>query len=95
MTMYNTASDLKQRSNKAVMPGLIAILAALLFTLIFNYFIHYYMVSPIIKITDRIERFIKNKTPYEINIETHDEIADLSDSISHLCEFVSRQEKSR
>ena len=94
LTMYNTASDLKQRSNKAVMPGLIAIIAALLFTLIFNYFIYYYMVSPIIRITDRIEGFIKNNTPYEINIESHDEIADLSESISHLCEFVSRQEKS-
>jgi hypothetical protein len=48
------------------------------------------MVNPIIRITDRIERFIKNKTPYEVNIESHDEIATLSESISHLCDFVKR-----
>ncbi|MEJ2053852.1 MAG: MCP four helix bundle domain-containing protein [Calditrichaceae bacterium] len=93
--MYKTGSDLKQRSNRAVMPGLIAIIAAILFTLIFNYFVNYYMVSPIIKITDRVKRFIINKTPYDLNIETHDEIANLSESISQLCEFVKSQESDK
>jgi len=92
--MYQTSSDLKQRSNRAVMPGLIAIFAALLFSLIFNYFIHYYMVGPIIQITDRIRRFIKKRTPYEVHVESNDEISHLSESISQLCTFVE-SEKAR
>jgi len=90
--MYQAASDLKQRSTRAVMPGLIAIIAALLFTLIFNYFVNYYMVSPIIRITDRVKRFISNKTPYDVTIESHDEIFHLSESINQLCEFVRSRE---
>ncbi len=94
-TMYQTASDLKQRSTRAVMPGLIAILAALVFTFIFNYFVNYYMISPIIRITDRIKKFIDNKTPYDVNIDSQDEISRLSESISQLCSFVSSRETER
>ncbi|HNR67058.1 MAG TPA: hypothetical protein PKN04_04435 [bacterium] len=93
--MYHTASDLKQRSNRAVMPGLVAILAALLFTLIFNYYVNYYMVSPIIRITDRVKRFIENRAPYDVSIETKDEIAELSESIAQLCQISKSREKNR
>lgn len=91
-TMYNTASMLKQRSDRAIMPGLIAIIAALLFTIIFNYFVNFFMVSPIIRITDRIERFILNRTPYVAEVPTHDEIEKLSESIGHLCNFAQDRE---
>lgn len=93
--MYETASNLKQRSNRVVMPGLVAIIAALLFTIIFNYFVNYYMVSPIIKITNRIKKYISNKTPYDVIIESHDEIANLNESISQLCSYVSSRDSER
>ena len=94
-TMYKTATALKNRSDRAVMPGLIAVIAALVFTLIFNYFVNYYMVSPITHITERIKRFILKHTPYDIQIETHDEIANLSESIGQLCEFVSAKDQNK
>ena len=43
-TMYKTATILKQRSDRAIMPGLIAIVAALLFTVIFNYFVNFFTI---------------------------------------------------
>lgn len=90
--MYRTSTSLQKRSDRAIMPGLIAIIAALVFTIIFNYFVHYYIVNPIIKITDRIKRFMMNKTPYDVTIESNDEIRHLSESISQLCELVQNQE---
>lgn len=80
-TMYDTASDLKNRARRAVMPGIVAILSALIFTIIFNYMIHYYVVSPIIKLSERIDQFLNNKTPFEINIESRDELWRLANSI--------------
>ena len=50
------------------------------------------MVSPIIRITDRIERFILNRTPYVAEVPTHDEIEKLSESIGHLCNFAEDRE---
>ncbi|MBL7178239.1 MAG: hypothetical protein ISS66_20640 [Desulfobacteraceae bacterium] len=92
-TMYNTASELKNRAHRATMPGIVAILSALIFTLIFNYFINYYMVSPIIRITRGIQRFMETGDPFNIEIETRDELFDLASSIRELVARIGSGEK--
>jgi len=82
--MYRTASDLKGRSHRATMPGLVAVLSALAFTLVFNYFVNRYVVSPIIKITKGIRRFVETGKAENIEVETKDELADLVSSIQDL-----------
>lgn len=91
--MYQTATALKNRSNRAIMPGIIAFISALVFTFIFTYLVNYYVVSPIIRITDRINKFKEKRTPYNVHIETSDELYDLSEAIEHLCESVSSREE--
>lgn len=88
-TLYRTASELKSRADRAIMPGIIAIIAALVFSLIFNYLVNYFMVSPIIRITDRIKKFQEKRTPFNVKIETHDEIAHLAEAIEHLCDSLN------
>ena len=83
-TMYNTASDLKSKAHRAVMPGIVAILSALIFTVIFNYIINYYMVSPIIALAEGIDKFLKYRIPFEVNIESKDELRHLANSIREL-----------
>jgi HAMP domain-containing protein len=83
-TMYRTASDLKERAHRATMPGVVAILAALIFSLVFNYFIHIYVVNPIISITRGIQRFLETREPFQVQVETRDEIARLASSLSDL-----------
>jgi len=82
--MYETASELKGRSHRASMPGLVAILSALIFTLVFNYFVNLYVVSPIIKITKGIRRFVETREPVNLEVETKDELADLVSSIQDM-----------
>jgi methyl-accepting chemotaxis protein len=93
--MYETASELKNRSQRAIIPGIVAIVSALVFTLIFSYLINYYIVSPIIRITDRINKFKEKRVPFEVDIETKDEILDLSEAIEHLCVSVKNQEAKK
>ena len=87
--MYITASELENRANRAIMPGIIATLSAFIFTIIFNYLVNYFMVGPIIKIRNSILKFEKEQTPYEVEIETKDEIYDLSETIKGLCDYIS------
>ena len=47
------------------------------------------MVGPIIKIRNSILKFEKEQTPYEVEIETKDEIYDLSETIKGLCDYIS------
>lgn len=83
-TMYQTASKLKNRAHRAVMPGIVAILSALVFTLLFNYFINYYVISPIIRLTTGVRNFLETNKPLDVSVETRDEIYDLTISIQDL-----------
>jgi len=82
--MYNTATDLKTRAHRAAMPGVIAIISAFVFALMFNYFVNYYMINPIIKMKRAIADFLDNNTPIHLKIGTKDELADLADYIDRL-----------
>lgn len=82
--MYKTASGLKNRAHRAVMPGVIAILSALVFTVLFNYFVNIYIVNPILSIIRAINGFTASDEPIHVKIDTNDELADLADSISNL-----------
>lgn len=82
--MYETASDLKNRARRAIMPGIIAIISAVLFTLLFNFFVNVYFVNPILSIIHSINSFLSNKKPVSVKVHSNDELADLSNSVSEL-----------
>jgi len=83
--MYQTASFLKQKSSRAITPGIVAIISALIFTVIFQYFVNYYIVNPVLWINKAIKRFLEHKIPFNVEIDTKDEFFDLATSIGALC----------
>jgi len=85
--MYLTASDLQSRASRAIMPGIVAIVAALAFSLIFNVLVNYLMVNPIINITKRINEFRMKKRPFTVDVRTNDELKDLADAIQDLTDL--------
>lgn len=92
-TLYQTASSLKNKANRAVVPGTVAIVSALVFSLIFTYLVDQFMVSPIIRITRCIENFTKKETNFDVEIKTKDEIEDLASAIHNLCSKVTLAER--
>jgi len=83
-TMYQTAMDLQNRAHRAVMPGIVAVIASLVFSIVFSYLINHYVVSPIIRITKGIQAFLRTGQAVEVNIETDDELNRLMSSIREL-----------
>lgn len=88
--LYKTASDSTIRATRAIMPGIVAILAAFFFSLMFSYFVNLYVVNPIIRITKGIHLFRENDQPFSVEVETHDEISRLASAIRELCSSRSR-----
>lgn len=82
--MYDMAVGLQSRAHRSAMPGIVAVVAAFVFVLIFNYLVYHYMVGPIIRIREGIRRFLTDGTAFEVKIETEDELGDLAHSISEL-----------
>jgi len=89
-TIYQTASALRNRMHRIIMPGIIAIVSALVFALLFNYFINHYFVSPIISITKEVQKILKTGNPSNIVIETNDELKELASTVNKLSFQVRR-----
>lgn len=88
--MFETASSLRAQANRAIMPGIVAILAALVFSLMFSYFVNLFVINPIGRITDGITQFIAKGRGFDVRLETRDELSQLTNSIRTL---VARAER--
>jgi len=79
-----TADILKNSPYRTIMPGLIVIITSVVFSMLFYYMISYYFVKPIARITKGINDFIKYKRPFEVAVDTKDEINELKESVRNL-----------
>lgn len=79
--LFKTAQSVTDKAERALMPGIIAIIAAIVFSLIFSYLINYYLIKPIKEITHEVDKFIKVKKNFSYEAETRDEIYELTNSI--------------
>ena len=84
-SLYRTASDLKGRARRAVVPGTVATVAALVFSILFTYLVNQFMVGPIVRITRGIDAFVEKRRPFDVDVDTEDEIRDLALAVSKLC----------
>jgi HAMP domain-containing protein len=88
--MVQTASNLHNRTHQAIMPGIVAIASSLIFVLIFNYFINYYVIKPINFLVREVRNNIKTKGTIEIEIDSKDELHDLATAIK---EFAAERQR--
>jgi len=83
--MYETASHLQARARRAAMPGVVAILSAVVFSLLFSSFVHAYIVQPLIRIADAARDFADGRKPFDVTVSTGDEIERLAKTVRELC----------
>jgi methyl-accepting chemotaxis protein len=81
-TMYDTASTLQAAARRALVPGIVAIVAALLFAVLFTYLIDYYMIEPMRRLTAEVRRIAEGGTGFEVEIESRDELWELREALS-------------
>lgn len=89
--LYSTASNLKDLANRATMPGIIAIIAALVFTIMFSYFVHLYFISPIIKIITAVKLYKKSGTAINVKVFSKDEMAELAEGVNYLSSQITKK----
>lgn len=91
--LVKSAGYLETSAQRAAMPGLIVIITSLIFTFVFTYLVHHYFVSPIIRLTKGINDFVKYRKPFDVPIETKDELLSLKESIVNLISLLRRSPK--
>jgi len=92
--IIENASNLENNAYRAIMPGIIAIAVGFFLTILFNLFINHYFLSPIVKLTRAVDDFVKHKIPFDVTVETKDEIGQLRDAISTLVAQAKKGQKT-
>jgi methyl-accepting chemotaxis protein len=89
-SMYGEASSLRDKSHRAIMPDIVAIIAALVFSILLNFFISKYYISPLERLTDSIHDYRPGSGSFKATIEADREITKLEKEISQLIERMFR-----
>ncbi|MCF6241471.1 MAG: MCP four helix bundle domain-containing protein [Bacteroidales bacterium] len=83
-SMHDTASTIKDKAHRAIMPGIVSIIAALIFSLMLSFFITRYFVHPIEQLVQAVKFYEPNQKLLNSNISSNDEIKQLEQSINNL-----------
>ena len=80
-SMYKEATQLKEQVYRAMMPGIVAIISALIFLVIFNFFISKYFVNPIEKLIYSLKNHTIYTQKFDGNIISNDELKELENNL--------------
>ncbi|MBC8490079.1 MAG: hypothetical protein H8D45_29020 [Bacteroidetes bacterium] len=83
-SMYKEATELKEKAQRAIMPGIVAIIIALVFLLMFNFFISKYYVKPIENLIYSLKNYNLQTQYFNAGISTNDELKKLENEIQNL-----------
>jgi methyl-accepting chemotaxis protein len=93
-TISNNSYKLKDNFYRMIIPLIVAIAVGLLLIILFNYFINYYFISPILKIIQGLKKYSEDKQPYDVKTDTHDEIYELNKEIKSLISHIKKKESA-
>ena len=91
LSMYKEAKRIKDNSNRAIMPGLVAIIAAVVYLLMLNFLISKSIISPINRIIQAVKHYNFGSKSFTAKINSNDEIKELEQSIRKMTDKVSNQ----
>ncbi len=72
---------------RSITPAIASVVVGLLVVLLFNYFLNFYLINPLIKIGKGISSYRSYRKSYNVEIENkHDELAELNANVRDLIE---------
>lgn len=83
-SMHNEASELSEKAHRAIMPGIVAIVASLIFLVIFNFFISKFYIKPIGNLILSLKNYSSQTQKFTAGITTNDEFNELENEIQNL-----------
>lgn len=83
-SLAENSKNLSDSFYRSLMPGVVAVAIGIVLVFLFNYYINFYFIAPVIAITRGIEKYIQFKKSYNIEIESDDELEDLNESVKEL-----------
>ncbi len=94
-SLYEEATLLRDNGHRAVMPGIISLIGAIVFSLLLNFYLNQQFISPVKELTKAIRRF--NPGDYQVHSKnkSKDEILLLEEEINDMLKRIARKNDTR
>ncbi len=79
-----SSQDVREGTYRSLMPGLVSVLLGMLMVLLFNYFLNYYLIDPLLKVTNGIKGYRYYGRGYAVKLENDDELEELNTAVGDL-----------
>lgn len=83
-SLVSRATQLENNAYRAIMPGIISLVAAIVIVLMFMFLIELYYTRPILKIQRGLQDYLRHNIPFNVTVEGHDELYKLKENIEAL-----------
>lgn len=84
--LTRNSEEMQESFYRSIMPGIVAVAAGIIIVFLFNYFMNYYVLNPVIRMGRGVYEYNKYHKDFELKFHNSDEISDLYDSIKELME---------
>ena len=91
--LAENSKDLSHSFYRSLMPCVVAVGVGIVLVLLFNYFINYYFIRPLLSITKGIANYVMYRKSYTVHLESDDEIQDLNQNIAELIDINKKLSK--
>lgn len=91
--MDKNTNQIKSNAYRAIMPGIIALSAAIIIIIVFFALIDLYYLKPILKINKGLRNYVNAKIPYKVTIEGDDEVSTINTDVTEIINML-RNKKS-
>lgn len=85
-------SSLKEKAYRATMVAIISLGAGLFLMILFYYLLNIFYINPILRIKNSLKNYINSRIPFDVKINSKDEIGNLKEYISQLVMMTKNSE---
>lgn len=87
-TMVGETASLESNAYRAFMPGIIALIAAVVIIVTFYFMLSIYFITPVEKITRGLKNYLTLRIPFQVTVEGKDEVFRLKEYIDQLMAMI-------
>lgn len=82
--LAENSQNLSESFYRSIMPGVVAVGIGIVLVFLFNYFINFYFISPILAISKGINSYLQHRKSYQVAIDNDDELKELNANVKEL-----------
>ncbi len=82
--LIESSQDVREGTYRSLMPGLVSVLVGLILVLLFDYYLNYYLINPLLKVTAGIKGYRYHGRGYNVKLDNDDELEELNEAVGDI-----------